>query len=33
MASDNLEERLQGLDREDRINRLLAELKARHAAK
>jgi phage shock protein A len=32
MASDNLEERLRGLDREDRISQLLADLKARRAA-
>jgi len=32
MAEDNLEERLQNLDREDRINQLLADLKARRAA-
>lgn len=32
MVEDNLEERLQNLDREDRINQLLADLKARRAA-
>lgn len=32
LAEDNLEERLQNLDREDRITQLLADLKARRAA-
>ena len=32
IAEDNLEERLHNLDREDRLNQLLADLKARRAA-